>query len=56
MNTEKYEGHTPGPWSDKTALYWVTEEDDGSYQVDIDHKPDKLLIHDAPLLLIFNKY
>ena len=51
IDTDKYEGHTEGPWSDKTELYWVTEEDDGSYQVEIDHKPNKLLIHDAPKLL-----
>ena len=51
IDTDKYKGHTKGPWSDETELYWVMEEDDGSFQVEIDHKPDRLLIHDAPLLL-----
>ena len=51
IDADKYEGHTRGPWSVKSALFCVTEEVDGSYQVDIVHKPDKLLFHDAPLLL-----
>ena len=63
IDTDKYEGHTEGPWyaeeeeqEDGKALtvrgadHWVVKESDGCLRIDW-KKEDALLAADAPLLL-----
>ena len=59
IDTNKYEGHTPGPWmlccSDQTSSSpprWITSEvKDVCGELTEATKPDAQLIADAPLLL-----
>ena len=61
IDTDKYEGHTEGPWEwDGYTLQTIEELDDGyigvinpsaPYHLGQRNHPDKQLIADAPLLL-----
>ena len=61
IDTDKYEGHTLGPWEwDGLTLQTIEELDDGyigviddqqSYHLGQRNHPDAQLIADAPLLL-----
>ena len=58
IDTDKYEGHTPGPWEIHGDYIWTPVDNVGGNIATVTHRgvlsdnePNKQLIADAPLLL-----
>ena len=56
IDTDKYEGHTKGPWAVDDEIGLVIKHGEGAHDyVDMENKANAQLMADAPLLLAFYK-